>query len=616
MSFTYPLGLLGLIGIPVVIIIYILRSKYNEQTVSSTYLWKLSDKFLKRRNPLSGLTGIISLVLQILTVTVISVAIAQPIFVLPGAANDYCFVLDTTGSMNMNDGRETRLERAKDEITKIIRSSADGSAFSLTCVADETVVMFESVTSKDTAVELVEQIRPEYTSADSTKAVKAAQKYFDANTSAFVYLVTDKSYETKENIEIIRVGEAGEDNFALTDLTYSQAAGKLSVSAKVISYSSDKELTVKLYLDGADTASAEVKAVASAGTPSDVALECSCISFSSFRVEIDDSDVYAADNGLTTYNLKSEKTYSTLIVSKSGFFFKSVIDALTDSEITVISPLEYPSHTEKYGLYIFDSYTPSELPDGAVWLINSDRSIEKSGFGIKGKVGMDSSAAIKKSSSSASAVKKLLEDVTGDSIYVKNYIKYSGMYLNFHTLFSHNSNPLIFAGTNGLGHRQVVFGFDIHQSDLALSPDFPIIMRNLLEYSFPDVLEKSSFTVGEEAVVNLTASTESVKAFAPSGKEVYANTDGATATFKLEEVGTYTVNVKTADAEMNYKIYSCAHPDESAPTVEEERFALYGERTYDTRDGEFDPQVILFVCLALLFIADWGVFCYEKYQLR
>ena len=64
MTFLFPLGLLGLIGVPIIVIIYILRNKFNEQTVPSTYLWKLSEKFFKRRNPLSGLTGIISLILQ------------------------------------------------------------------------------------------------------------------------------------------------------------------------------------------------------------------------------------------------------------------------------------------------------------------------------------------------------------------------------------------------------------------------------------------------------------------------------------------------------------------------------------------------------------------------
>ena len=36
MTFLYPLGFLGLIGIPVLIGIYILKNKYTEQTVTST----------------------------------------------------------------------------------------------------------------------------------------------------------------------------------------------------------------------------------------------------------------------------------------------------------------------------------------------------------------------------------------------------------------------------------------------------------------------------------------------------------------------------------------------------------------------------------------------------
>ena len=63
MSFLYPLGLLGLIGIPILIIIYIIKTKYTEQTVASTYLWLLSERFLKRKNPFSKISGIISFII-------------------------------------------------------------------------------------------------------------------------------------------------------------------------------------------------------------------------------------------------------------------------------------------------------------------------------------------------------------------------------------------------------------------------------------------------------------------------------------------------------------------------------------------------------------------------
>jgi hypothetical protein len=81
---TYPWGLLALLGIPVIIIIYIIKSQYTEQTINSTYLWELSEKFLKRRNPLSGLTGIIALILQLLMILLVIVThqICQPYLVI------------------------------------------------------------------------------------------------------------------------------------------------------------------------------------------------------------------------------------------------------------------------------------------------------------------------------------------------------------------------------------------------------------------------------------------------------------------------------------------------------------------------------------------------------
>ena len=116
MSFVNPLGFLGLIAVPVLILIYILKRKYTEQVISSTYLWTLSERFLRRKNPISRITGIISLILQIFIVIFISLAIANPVFVLKGMANDYCFVLDASGSMNMTLDGSTRFERARDVI--------------------------------------------------------------------------------------------------------------------------------------------------------------------------------------------------------------------------------------------------------------------------------------------------------------------------------------------------------------------------------------------------------------------------------------------------------------------------------------------------------------------
>ena len=86
--------------------------------MATTYLWRLSEKFLKRRNPLNPLAGMISLILQILAVAVLSLAIAHPVFVIPGAADEYCFILDSSAGMNIESGEGTRFDEAKAEMKK------------------------------------------------------------------------------------------------------------------------------------------------------------------------------------------------------------------------------------------------------------------------------------------------------------------------------------------------------------------------------------------------------------------------------------------------------------------------------------------------------------------
>jgi hypothetical protein len=114
----------------------------------------------------------------------------------------------------------------------------------------------------------------------------------------------------------------------------------------------------------------------------------------------------------------------------------------------------------------------------------------------------------------------------------------------------------------------------------------------------------------------MVANSTNLKALDPTGKEVYLESDGAVASLPLDKIGVYTVSITVAGEENIYKIYSGADPDESEPDVKENSFSLSGESGNDRRDGEYDPMMILFICLAVLFIADWGVYCYEKYQLR
>ena len=615
MSFLYPLGLLGLIGVPILILIYILRSKYNEQTVASTYLWTLSEKFFKRRNPLSGLTGIISLVLQILTVVIISLAIARPIFVVPESASEYCFIIDASGSMNTNTDGKTDFDRAKEYIEDAIDDARLGSSYTLVSLSSDSSVIFEKISDKKLAKELLSDVKCTDGDVDYEKALSIAQNYFDDNTSTLVYFVTDKDYNNHENVEIVNISSQNSTNYAISDAYGSLTEGTLYAGANVISYGSDATVTVELYVDDGSTPVAKTDIQLVAGESAPVELSARVSGYNSFRLVLANSDNLMADNQVIIYNLNSEESYSILIVSETPFFLEAAFDALTDSVVDSISPSEYKGQTG-YGLYIFHSYTPEVLPDSAVWLINSTKSVDDSGFGIRGVNELSMPGKIVKSESTSSKARALLAGVDGRNIYISEFVKYSGMYTQFTTLFSYDSNPMIMAGVNALGNREVVFAFDLHKSDLPISSDFTPLVSNLLKYSCPDILDRTDFVCGEDAEVHLTANMDSVKTISPDGDEDYLDTSTDTGVLKLEKVGTYQIIVNVAGVEKAYSIFSAFPETESNPYSVGLDFSVEGEQTFEKTDGEYDPLVILVISLAIIFTADWMVYCYEKYQLR
>ena len=621
MSFLYPLGLLGLIGIPILIIVYIIKSKYTEQTVASTYLWTLSERFLKRKRKTSPLAGIISLILQILAVTLISLLIAHPIITVPNSANEYCFILDGSGSMHMDaktsDKAMTRFEVGKQVIRDKINDAIDGSIFTLIHVGDTTGVIYERVEDKEQALLLLDELKPAYQTAVFTDAVGIAQGYFNENTSLLTYLVTDEAYETSENIEVIRV-DSPVENYSLSDINHILLGGKLTVTGKVTSFESDTSLTIQLYLDSSDSSVSSQTVEVKANEPTVFTLMTDADAFSSITIRIAEEDALAYDNEYVIHNVKSENSYNTLLISDRPFFLESVLKSLLNAKIYVMSPAEYDGRLG-YGLYVFDTVdasTMSSLPsDGTVWMVNVNGSVEGAGYTVQGEVALDKAEILSHTTSSSTTTQALIADMKGEEIYVTRYIK-CGFYRNFTTLLSYHGSPVVFAGTNEHGNRQVVFAFDLHDSNLPLLYDFSVMTRNLVAFSFPDMIDKTTFECGESAHVNVIANCESIRVESPSGEVSYLKTDVASDVIHLNEVGIYTVTMTVSGSPRQFSIWSAMPKAECDPTVVQESISLQGVATDDGFAGKYDPLFVLFIALAVVFLADWMVYCYEKYQLR
>lgn len=641
MSFQFPLGLIALAGIPVLIIIYIIKSKYTEQTIASTYIWRLSEKFLKRRKPISKLTGILTLILQILAIVAVAFLIAHPVFTIPASANDFYFILDGSASMNMESDGSTRFEKAQEEICKIINSSHGGSTYSLVFASDTTYEVFESITDKEQAKATVKELKASWNDTDCTSAIVYAQTYFTGNRSSLMYLLSDKPYDTG-NLTLINVA-SGECNSAFVEYKYTRSGMGVVASGKVVSYDEDTVLTVELSAgtDGATEVEkiGQVNVEAKKGEPVDFAISGVVPSFNSLQLRIVNEDALMDDNVVILYDEAKKEARKVLLVTddvKDATYLTGAIQGAGNASVETVSSKQYEDGVNgSYGLYVFNGYSPKELPKNvAVWLVNAiDGSGKGSDISYRGEQtprdeeGPDSYYSPKYTKGTSTQEKMFMEgldsiitDRDNPDIVIRKYAQY-GVPRSFTTIMSIGGDAVISAGLNKNNDRQVVFAFQLGDSNFGGKLDFLMLVRNLMNYSFPSVIDNTSYVCGDLMTVNVVPNCENIVVKTPSGSSVTLDTyDNDLCEFQLTETGTYTLVVSMKGAEEATELFVFARVPETESHNPEDGengiFILTGIKEYKYRDGVYDDLLAFMILIAVLLLADWGVYCYEQYQLR
>ncbi len=620
MRFLYPLGLLGLIGVPILIIIYIIKNKYTEQTIPSTYLWELSERFLKRKKRVNPLAGLLRLILQLVLVTCLSFALAHPIVLLPNEAQELCILVDVSGSMNMSAGGESRLDRAKEYAEDKIKSSVEGSVYSIITVSSDINVLCKRTEEKSEALGVVESLSSGNAKANDEEAVRLAQEYFDNNAGTKVIFLTDREFATTENVQVVNFA-GNEKNAAITLTDAELVDTTLTVNYAVEAYGlgSNVDLTVELYVNGATEASQTVSASVKDGESSSFTFTQDGVTeFDRAKVRLTGvADDYSSDNESVFFSVASENAYDVLVVSDTPFLISTAIKAAGTAQITTLSPSAYDGE-RGYELYVFDGYAPDDLPsDGAIWFMNIKKSIPGTGFSFQAEEALAEGETLTVSDSSSSLAQKLLADLSGGDIYVSKYLRY-GRSKHFVPLLTYKNTPVLFTGETDAGNREVVFAFDIHDTDFPLQTDIVVLVRNLLNYSFPSVVDQVVYNCGETLGVNVVSGMNSIRVESPSGKYVYLPTSNLVAEYALTEVGVHKITVSYGEENLlrDYFVYSSVPATERNPYTLADYVGVQGEASDVGLDGKFDTINIFFALIALTFVVDWVVYCYDKYQLR
>ena len=612
-SFLHPLGLIGLIGIPIVIIIYLLKNKYTEKVISSTYIWNLSEKFLRKKNPIHKINGLLSLILQIISILFLTLCIARPIISIRDKAKNYMFIIDSSFSMNMkNDENETRMQRAKNEINKMVKESKNGSYYSLIYASDASSLLVNKTNNKETIYNSLLNITTSNKSIMLDNAMELMQQYYYEDSSYDVYVLTDKDYIETSNVNVINISN-NEINSTISSLSIAYGTtNNISVNGTLITYGSDLKVNISLFIDDEIINTIDVETFN--GIETNFTFETKITSYSKIEAKIVNDDALIEDNNYILYSNESSSDFKTLIVSEQPTFLNNVLKILGNKSISVIKPNEYNETKTGFSLYVFDAYAPNNLPDdGTVWLFKANKNIASGGFTVQNEINLASGGELTLSKDTSATYKSLSKNLNGKGIYVSKYQKYS-LYNDATVLFEYNNDPMIFALLNNYNNREIVFSFDLHDSNFALSLDFVPLFKNLINYSIPNFLENSNYVVGEILKLNVLPFTNSIRINSPSNISKYLNVSSSnTVSYELNEIGTYEIVLNINNNTKKYNIFVSCNLNESKTNEVVDSILLVGENNNKTFDEKFDGLLILAIFALVVLLFDWGVYIYEQH---
>lgn len=659
MTLLAPLGLLGLLGVLVLIIIYILRPNYQQKTVSSTYVWRLSLKYRKKRLPTSKLRNILLILCQVLILASCAAILAKPARVLKTKTDttEVIAILDSSASMQAKSEGETRFERALKEIQTLAQDTYQNDGVVSVILAERSAsflsngtFLAQRVTAENSA-ELNDALQSDLKcfngTSDVDEAFELCEVVLAENPSAAIYLYTDTEYGyVPDGITVENMAEEEEWNVAILDAYTEMDNNYYTFYVDVAYYGSDETRAVTLTLNVVNANSEDLSGGMSVeltrsfsfkGTGEKTIVFITDISYAEMfeGVDMDDSqdgtvyvelgegkriysfeatyvtvdtsdDSLASDNSFNLFNGQKPIIRVQYASASANPFFRGALLTMKsayanqwDIRITEVKQNAEPA-TENFDFYLYESKMPEELPtDGVVMLVNPNSAPDGAGFKISQVKELRSSISLTQEKSH-----KLLNNVNPDNITVSKYTHVMNLDATYETLMSCDGDP-VFLVRNETDCKTILMNFSIHYSNLPILSDFPLLMYNIFGYFFPATVSKNAFEVYEEIELNARGTSLSVKK--PGEDDLYRFTSFPQ-TLSLDAPGNYLLvqnNPFKTSEEIKEYIYV------KIPSAESDIFATASalEDPYqEENEADYFKDLLLYLAsalVALLFVEWW-----------
>ena len=498
--FLFPGFAWALAAPAAILVLYLLRRKFQPQTVPSVFLWRKSIKDHAANRPFQKLMKNLLLPLQILAALALALALMRP--AIPGGnAGRTVLIFDVSGSMQTETDGRARIRTAKEEALQLLRSLPAEEQITVLTAGKEAERLALSV-NKEEAERTISAIECGRETADLNRALTLADaiaKDGENSAGANVVVYSDTFRREQANIRggsftltIVNCGK-GEENRAV----YSLEAANGQAYARVANYGEGCSVSLACEADGVlcDARETEIPAGQTTGIAFSIPETARYV-----RVSLREKDALAADNSAETA-VKQKKDLKAAVTSDS-VFLESALRIRPD--LTVLRTEEDALLSTEADLYIL-GFSPLIVT----------RTLPEEGYDPDGTTfgpfsWKETETTVTGSPAAAITESPLTKGLTMKNVFFRSIRPVTGG----RAAVTLNGEPVI-AYADGM----VAFGFDLHNSNLPLKYDFPVLIQNILDWMLP------SETAGEAENTALMPMAESdVRSVAPDDEPDTART--------------------------------------------------------------------------------------------
>ncbi|MFL5641957.1 MAG: vWA domain-containing protein [Chloroflexota bacterium] len=490
MPFTTPLALLGLLFIPAVVAMYLLKLRRDETIVPSTLLWSRLMADVEANAPWQKLRRSLLLLLQLLLVAILAVLAARPFLERPaGLARDVVVVLDTSASMGATDIAPNRLEAAKAGALAALRELPTGGKVSLIAADRRARIVVNETTDLGRVRQALDGIEVSSSRGDLGDALELAGKLAARSGDAQILVATDGALATPvtasakvpAKVTVLPVGRERK-NQAIVALAVRTAPSAVTRSVFVSVANLDLERAARRLEVWGDGGLIEVRDlqldpqarsdVAIDDVPRDVAtLELRLVGADPAAAQVPDQ--LAADDHAWAI-IPPDRPREILVVGEGDPYLETALSYLPNVRLFGILPTEYPAKAARadgtdWDLIIFDGNVPSTLPRTPILAIGPTAT---------SALGTVTGTLTNPGIGSLDPAEPILRYVDLSTTHIASAAKLTLPDWARTVVPGPAGAPLLYAGVRA-GLPTAVLAFEPRQSDLPLQVAFPVLLANL-----------------------------------------------------------------------------------------------------------------------------------------